>query len=300
MEPLLLDVRSLLKDSIYIKELNLPHLEDQFHYHNVYEISYILKSNGRRVIGDNIEDFTDGDLTLLAPHVPHISYTDKDNLDINPNVHALVVYFYPDWLTDNHFNSPELIKVRDLFENVKRGIKIFGQTKKKVVKSIIKLKTSRGLERIIILLDILVVISKSDEYECLASEGYTHLPSQKDVKRIDEVYQYVKEHFKDKITLEDIASIASMTPTAFCKYFKNRTNKTFSNFVNEIRIGYACKLLCKESLSISQICFECGFNNLTNFNRNFKQFTKMIPSEYKLYLQGRSLNKCEVDVIRIL
>ena len=289
MEPLLLDVKSLLKDSIYVKELNLSRLEDQFHYHNAYEISYMLKSNGRRVIGDNIEDFTDGDLTLMAPHVPHVSYTDKDYYlnDNNPGVHALVVYFNPDWLTDIHFNSPELIKVRELFENMKRGIKIFGQTKKKVVKSILRLKTSYGLERIITLLDILVVISKSEEYACLASEGYTHSSNQKDVKRIDEVYQYVKEHFKDKIMLEDIASIANMTPTAFCKYFKNRTNKTFSNFVNEIRIGYACKLLCKENLSISQICFECGFNNLTNFNRNFKRFNKMIPSEYKLYLQNK-------------
>lgn len=289
MEPLLLDVKSLLKDSIYVKELNLSHLEDQFHYHNAYEISYMLKSNGRRVIGDNIEDFTDGDLTLMAPHVPHVSYTDKDYClsDNNPKVHALVVYFNPDWLTDIHFNSPDLIRVRELFENMKRGIKIFGQTKKKVVKSIFRLKTSYGLERIITLLDILVVISKSEEFACLASEGYTHLSNKKDVKRIDEVYQYVKEHFKDKIMLEDIASNANMTPTAFCKYFKNRTNKTFSNFVNEIRIGYACKLLCEENLTISQICFECGFNNLTNFNRNFKRFNKMVPSEYKLYLQNK-------------
>lgn len=289
MEPLLLDVRSLLKNSIYVKEISLPFLDDKFHYHNTYEICYILKSNGKRIIGDNIEYYTDGDLTLLAPHVPHISYSDQGHDMKDSEVRALVVYFNPDWLTENHLNSPELIKVRELFENMKRGIKIFGQTKKKVVKSIFKLKTSTGLEGIITLLDILVVVSKSEEYACLASEGYSQLSSQREEKRIDEVYEYVNQNFREKIMLEDIASIANLTPTAFCKYFKNRTSKTFSNFVNEIRIGYACKLLCKEKLNISQICFESGFNNLTSFNRNFKHFTKMMPSEYKQYLQNREI-----------
>src|SRR5690606_6493651 len=94
----------------------------------------------------------------------------------------------------------------------------------------------------------------------------------------------------EKIKLEDIASIANMTPTAFCKYFKARTKKTFSNFVNEVRIGHACKLLCRDDMSITQIAFECGFNNLTNFNKNFKQFKKIVPSEYKIFLQNKDRN----------
>lgn len=287
MEPLLHDVRSLLKNSIYLKELNVPQLEDQFHYHNTYEISYILKSNGKRIIGDNIESFVDGDLTLMAPYIPHISYSDTAYKSKKNEVHAIVVYFYPDWLTDSHFNSPELIRVRNLFENMKRGIKIFGETKEKVVNSLIKLKNNTGLEGIITLLDILVVISKSEEYTCLASEGYSPVTNRRNEKRIDEIYQYVISNFKNKIMLEEIAAIAHMTPNAFCKFFKNRTNKTFSGFVNEIRIGHACKLLCNDRLNISQISYECGFNNPTSFNKNFRQFTKMTPSEYKLYLQNK-------------
>jgi AraC-like DNA-binding protein len=292
MEPLLHDVKSLLKNSIYVKELTLPYLDDKFHYHNTYEICYILKCSGKRIIGDSIEYFTDGDLTLLAPNVPHISYsnTNPDTED-EKQVHAFVVYFNPDWLTETHLNSPELLKIRELFEHMKRGLKIGGETKKKIVKSIFKLKTSTGLEGIITLLDILVIISKSNDYEFLASEGYFEVKSQREEKRIDEVYEYVNNNFKEKIMLDEIASIANLTPTAFCKYFKNRTNKTFSNFVNEIRVSYACKLLCKEKLNISQICFESGFNNLTSFNRNFKYFTKMMPSEYKLSLQKGALNK---------
>ena len=278
MKPLLLDVKSLLKDSIYIKEIHVNHLDDEFHFHNAYEIALILKSNGKRVIGDSIEDFTDNDLVLMGPHLPHISYTNNND---STEVHALVVYFHPDWLTDTHLNSVDFARFRKLFDDMARGIKILGNTKKKVTKRILKLKNCKGLQRIITILEILEIISHSTEYECLASPGYVNSFSQKDIKRMDQVYKYVKDHFTEDIMLEDIASIANMTPTAFCKFFKIKTNKTFSNFVNEVRIGYACKLLFDENLSISQICFKCGFNNLTNFNKNFKRFTKMVPSTYK-------------------
>lgn len=281
MKPLLRDVKSLMKDSIYVKEILSSNLNDQFHFHNEYEIALIIKSSGKRIVGDNIEDFTDGDLVLMGPHLPHISY---NNYVETPEVHALVIYFNPDWLTDTYINSSDLTDFRKLLEDMNRGIKIIGRTKKKVTESMVKLKKSSGLERVIIILKILEIISRSKEYEYLASEGYANSYSKKDVKRIDEVYKYVMKNFTDNIMLEDIAAIANMTPTAFCKFFKNKTQKTFSNFVNEVRIGYACKLLCDENLSISQICFKCGFNNLTNFIKNFKRFAKMIPSEYKANL----------------
>jgi len=278
MKPLLFDVKSLLNDSIYIKEINASQLADQFHFHNAYEIALIIKSSGKRIIGDSIENFTDGDLVLLGLHVPHVSYYSNEK---SSTIQALVIYFNPDWLTENHLNSPNLAKLRKLLEDMQRGIKVLGKAKKKVVKDMYKLKKGKGLERIITILDILQIISKSGEYKCLASEGYSSSYDQRGLKRIDEIYKYVLNNFSKKIKLENIAAIANITPTAFCKYFKSKTQKTFSNFVNEIRIGYACKLLCNEDLNISEVCYECGFNNLTNFYRNFKQITKMIPSEYK-------------------
>jgi AraC-like DNA-binding protein len=284
MKPSLLDVKSLLKDSIYVKEIRDTEFRDEFHFHNAYEIALIIKSSGKRVIGDSIEDFTDGDLVLMGPQLPHVSYSNNNE---SPKVHALVVYFHPDWLTDAHLNSADFAKFRELFDDINRGIKILGNTKKKVVRSILKLKNYKGLQRIITILEILEIISNSKEYQCLASEGYANSYSQKDVKRMDKVYKYVMEHFTEDIMLDDIASIANLTPTAFCKFFKIKTKKTFSNFVNEVRIGYACKLLCDENFSISQICFKCGFNNLTNFNKNFKHFTKMVPSEYKATLKTK-------------
>ena len=256
------------------------HLSSQINFIFIMpnEIALIIKSSGKRIIGDSIENFTDGDLVLLGLHVPHVSYYSNEK---SSTIQALVIYFNPDWLTENHLNSPNLAKLRKLLEDMQRGIKVLGKAKKKVVKDMYKLKKGKGLERIITILDILQIISKSGEYKCLASEGYSSSYDQRGLKRIDEIYKYVLNNFSKKIKLENIAAIANITPTAFCKYFKSKTQKTFSNFVNEIRIGYACKLLCNEDLNISEVCYECGFNNLTNFYRNFKQITKMIPSEYK-------------------
>ncbi|MBL7736337.1 MAG: helix-turn-helix domain-containing protein [Chitinophagaceae bacterium] len=289
MRPLLIDVKSLLTDSIHIKEIDGIALEEQLHFHNVYEIALIITSGGKRIVGDNIEDFTDGDLVLLGPNVPHMTYYGTEvayENDSYSRIKALVIYFNPDWLSENHLNSPNLAKFRKLIEDAKRGIKILGNTRKKVIKEMIKLKNLTGLKRIISILFILEQISISEEYQCLAREGYLNTYSQQDVKRIDEVYAYVMSHFTEKISLPEIASVVSLTPTAFCKYFKSKTQKTFSAFVNEVRIGHACKLLGNKNLSISQVCYRSGFNNLASFNKNFRSLTKMIPSEYRLKLNN--------------
>lgn len=282
MKPLLFDVKSLLEDSIYIKEIDLPQLDDQFHFHNTYEIALIIKGKGKRIIGDNIENFTDGDLIMLGPHTPHVSYHTKEE---GRYIKALVIYFHPDWLTDNLLSSINLIKLRKLFINAQRGIQLLGNTRKQIIKILTKLKSKDGLERVINMLQILDIISRSKEYSFLASQGYSSYYNDQDTKRIDAVYKYVLENFTEKIMLQDVAAIAHMTSTAFCKYFKKKTKKTFSTFVNEVKIGYACKLLCNEDLNISEVCYKCGYNNLANFNRNFKNITTMIASKYKVKIK---------------
>jgi AraC-like DNA-binding protein len=286
MNPLLQDIEPLIKGSIYVKEIKKPNLNDQLHFHNIHEIALILKGSGKRIVGDNIEYFTDSDLVFIGRLLPHASYIEKDYLLTNQDVHALVIYFRPDWFNENLLKSSDFIKLMKLIKEIERGIKIFGNTKTRTIKALIKLKNSTGLERIIKLLEILDFVSKSNEYKCLASEGYSNSYGQNDVERLGEVYKYIMKNFTDTIKLGDVSSIANLTPTAFCKYFKSKTGKTFSSFVNEVRIGQACKLIFNLNLNISQICYSCGFNNLTNFNRNFKHFTKMTPTEYKknLYL----------------
>ncbi len=283
MKALLQDVESLIKGSLYVKEIRTTGLNDQFHFHNVHEIALILKGTGKRIVGDNIEYFTDGDLVFMGPLLPHATFSGSSyhQTEADPEVHALVVYFRPDWFNKTFLNSPEFVRVMKLLKNVERGIQIVGSTKKRTVEALLKLKTCGSFERVLRLLEVLDIISRSNEFKYLASEAYSSTYARADVERLGEVYKYTMKNFTNVIKLSEVSSIANMTPTSFCKYFKTRTGKTFSCFVNELRIGQACKLLFDGSMSISEICYSCGFNNLTNFNKTFKNLTKLTPSEYR-------------------
>lgn len=283
MKPLFFDVRSLLKNSIYTKEIISDKLSDQFHFHNAYEIALIMEGNGRRIVGDNIDTFSNGDLIILGPNIAHASYSDKKYhiVESSTKVHALVVYFQPDWIAEYHMNSADFAPLKELLNRLKRGIKIEGNTHGIIQNLLLKLHHADGLKSFTILFQILYEISISKDYSCLASTRYSNTYSENDIRRINDIYKYVMENFTEVISLDDVAAIACMTPSSFCKYFKNKTNKTFTHFVNEIRINYACELLMNKNLDISQISIECGFNNFTNFNRNFKHFTKTTPSAYR-------------------
>jgi len=284
MNPLMHNIETLIKGSVFIKEIKAPSINDQLHVHNVYEIALILKGSGKRIVGDNVEYFTDNDLVFVGRLLPHASYIGKDFLSTNQDFHALVIYFQPDWFNENLLESSDFVRLKKLLKDIDRGIKILGKSNSRTLKAILDLKNSSGLERIVKLLDILDFISRSEEYKCLATEGYLNSYGQNDVDRLSDVYKYIMKNYTEVIKLSKISSIANMTTTSFCKYFKSKTGKTFSSFVNEVRIGQACKLILNENLNISEICYSCGFNNLTNFNRNFKHFTTLTPSDYKRHL----------------
>ncbi|HRQ49434.1 MAG TPA: AraC family transcriptional regulator [Agriterribacter sp.] len=281
MNPLLQDIEPLIKDSLYVKEIKKPNLDDKFHFHNAHEIALMLKGYGKRIVGDNIEYFSDGDLVIIGKLLPHATYIEKEFLLTKQDVHALVVYFRPDWFSDHILHSSTLVKFRRLMKNIERGIRIFGRTQITATRALLKLRECEGLERIINLVGILDFISKSAEYECLSSESYSNSYGKNDVERLGQVYKYVMENYGEVIKLQHASCLANMTESAFSKYFKIKTGKTFSNFVNDVRIGQACKLLINDDLTIAEICYSCGFNNLINFNRTFKNLTKMTPTEYR-------------------
>ncbi len=283
MKPLFSDVKSLLKNSIYTKEIRSDQISDEFHFHNAYEIALIIEGHGRRIVGDNVNSFSNGDLIMLGPNIAHASYSDKKYhiIESSSKVHAIVVYFQPDWITEHHMDSAGFAPLKMLLNQLKRGIKIEGKAHDVVRSHLLKLHNADGLKTFITLFQILYEVSKSKEFSFLASTRYSNTYNENDIKRINDVYKFVMENFTEVISLDDIAAIANMTPSSFCKYFKNKTNKTFTHFVNEIRINYACELLINRNLDICQISIQCGFNNFTSFNKNFKSFTKTTPSEFR-------------------
>ncbi len=266
-----------------IKFLKESHFDSNWHFHSEYQLFIVLKGTGTRFIGDHVKPFKEGDLVFTGPDLPHLWRSDHEYFEGNQQLwtEGLVIYFHDDFLGDQFLHKNEMYWIRQLFAKSKQGMEIIGETAEKIksqMHDIIKLK---DFDRVLALLSILNQLAHTHEYVLLSSEGYSNTLKEADTERMNKVHAYVMKNFRDRISLGDVAAIANMTPTSFSRYFKIHANKTFSDFLTEIRIGYSCKLLIEKKMNISQTCFESGFQTLSNFNRQFKSVTKLNPLEYK-------------------
>lgn len=283
MKPQLIDIPFENKRTIQVKKVDAFYLSNPLHFHHLCELVWIEQSFGKRIIGDHVDNFSDGDLVMMSPDLPHIWQNDAIYLRRKKGYRAkaTVIYFPPDILS-NLSDEPSVIQpTQDLIRKASRGLKFFGDTHVKVTALLREIGDSSGLKKILCFLNIVEILSHSTEYDLLASISYKNAYGAKDTDRINIVYQFVMHNFHRSISLEEIAGIISMSPSAFSRFFKSRTQKSFVQFLNEIRIGHACKLLQNLDYSISDVCYECGYNNLTNFNKFFKGLKKKTPSEYR-------------------
>ncbi|MFN4147166.1 MAG: AraC family transcriptional regulator [Runella sp.] len=279
-------VRKTLNDatsSFTIIELREPYFDPNWHFHPHYQLFTVLEGTGTRFIGDDIRHFEGGDTVFLGPNLPHLWRSDRRYFEGNPSLytHGIVVYFTADFLGDSFLDKPEMNGLKKLLEKSHRGLDIVGDTQVKVSNGLFNMLQSEGFEAVLQLLHLLYQISQSNEAKPIAGEGYVNAHKESETERMQKVYEYVMKHFKEEIRLPEVAALASMSEAAFCRYFKNRTHKTFSKFVSEIRLGFARKLLANNDMSIAQISYESGFNTLSNFNKQFKDFFGKTPSEYQ-------------------
>jgi AraC-like DNA-binding protein len=193
---------------------------------------------------------------------------------------ALVIHFLPSFLSETFINLPEMRALKQLLNWSNRGLHVRSDQHQRISGLMENLLESQGMERIILLLSIVQELGEADLEHSIASLGFSHRYDDKDNERLNDIFQYVLTHFGREITLEEIADISNLSVNSFCRYFKTKTSKTFSHFLLEVRVGHACKLLLSTGLSISQICLDCGFNNLSNFNRYFKKFVGKTPTQY--------------------
>lgn len=191
-----------------------------------------------------------------------------------------------DFLGNDFFDIPEMKKIQSLFEVAKGGITFSGKTKRKIGEKLEVLEYQTDFQRLLSILNILNELANSKELKFLNAEGFSLASDVKDNDRINVIFNHVKNNFKEEITLDEIANMVSMTIPSFCRYFKKITNKTFVQFVNEYRLVHASKLLAEKPMSITEVCFECGFNNFSHFNKSFKTFTGQNPSEYRNQLKA--------------
>ncbi|NNE75826.1 MAG: helix-turn-helix transcriptional regulator, partial [Pricia sp.] len=230
-----------------------------------------------------VKPFKSGDISFTGPNLPHLWRSDLEQ-DQEKDIawsEGIVVYFREAFFGEEFLQTEEAIRLRQVFHKSLRGMEFFGETALKLQSMILKLVSLENFEGLLQLLEILNFISKCNEYRLLASPGYTNSLKEADTERMYRVYAYVMKNFKRKMALSDLAELTNMTPTSFSRYFKVHANRSFTEFVSEIRIGHACKLLIEQKMNVSQACYESGYQTLSNFNKQFKALTKRTPLDYK-------------------
>ncbi len=248
-----------------------------WHFHPEIELVYVNKGQGKVHIGNHLSYFNNSQLLLLGANLPHHGFSDR----LTTKGSETIVQFKPDFLGDHFLAIPEMKPIATLLERAKKGIVYKTETKRKVGPKIEKLLGLEGFKKVILLLEILNDLATSGDYTLLNVDGLAFETSIQDSHKIDVIYKHINANFERVITLDEIANEASMTVPAFCRYFKKATGKTFTKLVNEYRVVHAIKLLSESSKSITDICYECGFNNFSHFNKQFKEFTGKSASKYR-------------------
>lgn len=284
MKPHFHKVPVALQSSFSIRHDVKPDFGNIWHYHPELELHYIIKGEGVRFIGDNINNFEPGEMVLLGENLPHTWRCKEEYFQNNPSLktEAMVMHFLPDCLGKHLMNLPEVYLLPKLFEKAKGGMIISGTTKEKLVSLMQSAIEATNLDRIIILLSILKTLAETDEYQTIVTSKNTFYQSnESETLRINKICNYTLSNYKKDITLEEVASLSNLSITSFCRYFKLMTKKTFYDFLIEIRVSHACRFLIENKLPTEVICFDCGFNNVSNFYRHFKKVTGMTPLDYK-------------------
>lgn len=270
--------------SITTITLEEPYFDPNWHFHPHFQLFIVIKGKGTRLIGDSIQHFEEGDAVLLGPNVPHLWRCDEVYFQNNPQLMTagIVTYFTSDFLKKSCSQLPEADRINKLLRNSERGIIFSGQAQRILIDGLKNLTQTKGFHSILGLLGILNELSLSSEYDFITSLGYKNTHKVSETERMHKVFDFVMKNYSDHIKLKTIADLASMSTPAFCRYFKKRTHKTFSQFIAEVRIGKACKMISEnQDLSISEVSYANGFNTLSNFNRVFKELKNCTPSEYK-------------------
>ena len=250
---------------------------DKLHQHDEIQISFIEKGTGTLLVGDTISSFAENDIFILGSNLPHAFKSDKNGTEKSK---MLTLFFTETSFGESFFKLNELAEINYLFSKSLQGSNL-KSNRPEIIKNFLKLKKASKLERFMLFLEILKMVSEATSHP-LSTFVDTKKYSDTEGKRMRNVFDFTIENAHQKISLEDIASIANMTKNAFCKYFKKRTNKTYISFLTEVRIENACKLLKSDKdVSINEIAYEVGFNNISNFNRKFKELKKMTPISYR-------------------
>ncbi|WP_336514834.1 AraC family transcriptional regulator [Pollutibacter soli] len=265
----------------------LPNFGTVWHYHPEIELHYIIRGEGVRFVGDNISNFDSGEMLLLGENLPHMWRCDDHYFQNDPEIsaEAIVVQWLPDFIGKTFLEMKENNPIITLYEKARAGLMITGETKKKLVGLMHRSSEVEGFNRILTILLMLEILSDSKDLIPITIGHNAYRSNKEETARLNKVYQFTLQNYCRELTLEEIAGVANLSVTSFCRYFKMMTKKTFHEFLIELRISHAKRLLMEDNfITTEAICFESGFNNRSNFFRHFKEIVGSTPQEFR--------NKC--------
>ncbi len=271
------------ENSFLVRYVEVPHTFNKFHFHKEYEILYNIENSGTRFVGDSIRRFSNGDIVLVGPHIPHYWHSDDRYFEGVEDLKAKVVLiqFTENFLGRQFLSLPETENIKTLLANAAHGIHFKGRDGTKIGEKIIQISEETGWRKLLLMVEVLCRMSEATEIELLSSKAYAEASKYANQEKMSELFNFMVSNYDRDLSLDEIAGLANMNVSAFCRYFKKSTAKTFSHALNEIRINFACKKMINSDKSISEIAFNCGFNNISYFNRVFKKIKKTTPQIYR-------------------
>lgn len=273
-----------------VKKIARPNFSTDFHFHTECQLVYVLAGSGTRIIGRSVEQFEAGDLTFVGANVPHVWYSEPGGEGILPEAVSLALYIDPEAICEHLHALTDTMELRQFFKKSERGIRIHGQKKERIVAILNRMlnEENRHVGMLASFFQVLDHLLDPADLVWLNEpdpmSAYAHYTS----GRVPKLMHYIQENFREDITLHHAASVAGLQVHSFCRFFKSLTNRTFSDFLNEVRIGFVCKLLQQSDLPVTQIALESGYTNISYFNRCFKKINRMSPKAYRNLTAGKS------------
>ncbi len=282
MKPIPFRIPKTEQTSFRIQVDEGQHFYDRLHYHPEWQLTAIQQGRGVFLVGNSCTAFQEGDVFLIGSNVPHlikndaIYYTSE-----SPEVYSISIFFHENSFGTGFFDVPELSAIKQVLEEAQCGLRGVGELREIVQKEISNCLALEGVARFQQLIAILAGFAETKELEVLNAEAFTYSSKEEDGHRLNAVFQYSIQYLAKKIELEQVAALANLSVSQFCRYFKLHTRKTYMQFLNELRIETACQLLLTQERTVTELSYEVGFNNLSNFNRQFKKIKGRSPSEYR-------------------
>ena len=265
------------KDKSFSLMIN-PRLSDLFywHFHPEYEMVYIEAAIGTRHIGEHISTYTESDLVFIGSNIPHLNF----DYGVKTAYRKIVVHLKKDFIENQFEGIPELNSITQLFEKSKHGLAFSGEIKKQIGEKLFQLEHLNDFQQYIQLLDILNMLANIPNPELLHEQAYNNKVSEREQGRLRAIYTFVDKNYHKKINLDEVAAISSMSKEAFCRYFKKVSNYTFIEFLNRYRISHSKRILMSGK-SVSEACYQSGFESLSYFSRTFKKVANESPREFR-------------------